>query len=374
MAEAARAAGHDDWGDLGFTEPLSLLVAACEDTGRLTPQGRGVLRSLLIRRLRNRLLLQAYLQRRPETPERPLGRPVVVTGLPRTGTSLLHNLLAKHPRYRPLRLWEALHPVPPGDGQPDEATLVARAERWLERFYALAPEFKAIHPLTPHGPEECDALLQNAFASQHFDDMFDAQAYSRWFAGADLHGEYAYYALQLRVLGEDRGSREWLLKSPGHTGHLDALLRVLPGATVVHCHRDPSQAVASYASLITTVRRPHSADVSPVVAGNQALRRCATALRRALDVRAATDAGRFLDVSYPALVADPVATAAAICERLGAPMDVDVEQAMRRWVAEHPADRHGAHRYEAAHFGLSPARVGAAFADYLQRFGALLGH
>ncbi|MDP8970517.1 MAG: sulfotransferase [Actinomycetota bacterium] len=287
---------------------------------------------------------------------------------------MLHNLLAQDPRHRFLRLWEALHPVPPGEGhEPDEATLVRQAETWLERFYALAPAFRAVRALTPRGPEECDALLQNAFASQHFDDMFDAEAYSRWFWHVTLDREYAYYALQLRVLsrGRDAGKR-WVLKSPGHLGHLDSLLRAVPGALVVHCHRDPAEAVPSYASLILTVRRPNSDAVSPVSVGEQALRRCAAALHRALEVRAAAGERRFVDVPYTALVEDPVATVGHIYDRLKVRMDRTVEAAMRRWLADHPRHGHGIHRYDPQRFGLPADRVRAAFAAYLERFPSLV--
>jgi len=367
--------GHDDWGDQGFVEPLGLLLEGCRATGQLNEMGSRVLRSVVLRHLRNRLYVQAYLDRRPEAAGRHLERPLVVTGLPRTGTSLLHNLLAQDPQHRFLRLWEALHPVPPEDADgPDEATLVQQAETWLQRFYAMAPDFQAIHPLTARGPEECDALLQNAFASLHFDDMFDAEAYSRWFHSATLEREYAYYALQLRVLSPDpAATRRWLLKSPGHLGHLDALLKALPGAVILHCHRDPARAVASYASLITTVRRPNSHEVSPAAVGEQALHRCANALDRALRARTAAGEQHFVDVSFPGLVADPVGTVRGIYERLDAQLDEQVAAAMGRWVADHPADRHGKHRYDGECFALPAQRVREAFAAYRERFAPYLG-
>lgn len=373
MARAAESVGREDWGDPQFVEPLSLLVEGCLRTGRLTTVGQKVLRSVVLRHLRNRLSIQGYLDRWPGTPERALGRPLVITGLPRTGTSLLHNLLARDPQHRFLRLWEALHPIPPDGDELDEPTLVRQAETWLERFYAIAPQFKAIHPLTPRGPEECDALLQNAFASQHFDDMFDAPAYSEWFNSGQLQREYHYYALQLRVLSPEQSpDRRWLLKSPGHLGHLDALLSALPGAVVLHCHRDPAQAVVSYASLITTVRSPHMADVSPAAVGEQALGRCANTIDRALRVRAQAGEHQFVDVSYPALVADPVGTVRRIYTRLDARLGDDLADTMRRWVASHPADRHGKHRYDAERFGLTGQRIRSAFAAYLERFASSL--
>ena len=370
MSAAAERAGHADWGEDAFAEPLTLLIESSLATARLSETGRGVLRSVLLRHLRNRLDLRARLDRRPQAGQTQLEAPIVITGLPRTGTSVLHNLLAQDPRHRFLRLWEGLHPVPPEPGHgPDEATLMGQAETWLERFYAMAPGFRAVHPLTPQGPEECDALLQNSFASQHFDDMFDAEAYSRWFYGADLRREYAYYALQLRLLSSGPGApKRWVLKSPGHLGHLDALLRALPGARVLHCHRDPARAVPSYASLILTVRRPNTDAICPERLGEQALARCTKAMTRALRVRAAAEERSFLDVSFPALVADPVRTVARVYEWLGIALDPAVEASMRRWLAENPRDRHGSHDYDPRAFDLPRERTRAAFGDYLDRF------
>lgn len=374
MAAAAERIGAHDWGDEGFLEPLSLLVESSYATGRLSEAGRRVLRSVVLRHLRNRLHLQALLERRPEAAQTPLEGALVVTGLPRTGTSLLHNLLAQDPRHRFLPLWQALRPVPPEVGQgPDRSILVAEAERWLDRFYSAAPGFRAIHPLTPEGPEECDALLQNAFASQHFDDMFDAEAYSRWFYTAELEREYAYYALQLRVLSVGReAAKRWVLKSPGHLGQLEALRRVLPGVRIVHCHRDPAQAVPSFASLILTVRRPNSEPLSAERVGEQALWRSATAMTRALRARvgAGADADIF-DVSFPALVADPIAIVERIYHWLGERLDPIAGASMRSWLVANPQERYGSHDYDPRSFDLPPDRVRAAFGPYLERFGPL---
>ena len=374
MREVAASVGHDDWGSRSFVEPLTLLVDSCRASNRMSLVGWQVLRSVARRHLRNRLDIRGYLQRRPEAAQRPLGSPLVITGLPRTGTSLLHNLLAQDPRHRFLRLWEALHPLPPDNGHGlDEATLVHKAEQWLGRLFELAPDFATVHPLAPHGPEECDRLLQNAFASQHFMDMFDAPAYADWFCRCSLEDAYADYALQLRVLTrEEDADRRWVLKSPGHMGHLDALLTTMPDAVVLHCHRDPGEAVPSYASLIDTVRHPHTDEVSPLEVGTQALQRCETALSRALETRAATAGRTFVDVSYPSLVADPVATVADVYQRLGLSLEPAVEGQMRRWLTENPRDQGGRHRYDPERFGLPPERVRAAFTDYRERYASLL--
>ncbi len=398
LEEAGSRAGTGDWGDLEFVRTLDLLLDSCRETAELTPSGWQVLRKVVIRHLRNRLALRDRLRRLPATGGPP-ARPIVITGLPRTGTTLLHNLLAQDGEHRVLRLWEGLRPAaagaPDGPGRP---ALVEQAASWLRRFQAVAPDFAAIHPLSPEGPEECDALLQNSFASQHFDDMFNAERYSRWLATADLHGEYRYYALQLAVLSapgsdareptvrsgapgtrraggeatnEGAPAQTWVLKSPAHLGHLDALLDVLPDPTIVHCHRRPDQAVGSYASLIRAVRAPHTERLDPVLVGSQALERSSLAMQRGLEVRDTAATGRFVDVSYDRLVRDPLGTVAGIYERLDRRLSPDAQAGMRRWLAGNPQHRDGVHRYGLAEFGLSAEEVTESFDEYLRRFGAL---
>ena len=373
LDEAAARSGVAEWGDLSFTPALQLLIDSCRETADLNTTGWNVLHKAVLRHLRNRLYVQAYATAEPDRLARAaVTAPVVITGLPRTGTTLLHNLLALDPRHRVLRFWEALHPVPPDPARgTSEEALVATAERWLERLYALTPRFRAIHGATARGPEECDALFQNSFASQHFDDMFRAAAYSAWLNRAELVEEYAYYAFQLRVLtpDEDR-ARRWVLKSPSHLGYLATLLATFPDAVVVHCHRDPSQAVASYASLVLAVRSPNSDAVTLSDVGRHALERSALAMARALKARDAARGSRFVDVPYSELVGDPLATVRRLYAALGEEVGDDVGAAMAAWVAGNPQHKHGRHRYTLEQFGLSAAEVAERFAAYNSRFGA----
>ena len=373
MEQAAERVGSDDWGDPGFAAALELLLAGCRERDALTDLGWRVLRSAALRHLGNRLLVRAFASAHAGIEQRPLTGAIVITGLPRTGTTVLQNLLALDADNRFLALWEALRPVPPRDDAGRDAR-IERAQEWLAQFYALVPSFRAIHALTAQGPEECDALLQDSFASQHFDDMFDAPAYSRWLSEASLSAEYAHYALQLRVLAaRDPAARTWVLKSPSHLAHLDMLLDVLDGALVVQCHRPALAAVTSYASLIATLRGAYERDLSAQRVGRQALERSATAMSRALAVRATRDPGAFVDVSLREIVADPIAVVRAIYDRAGRATTEAFERRMRGWLAENPAGRHGLHRPDPADFGLTEEAVADAFAPYSQRLAGLAG-
>ncbi len=370
MEEAEARSGLHDWGDDPFVDTLSRLVDSCRETAALNATGWAVLRKAAVRHLRNRLTLEAFFAAHPEKAAEEIGAPIVITGLPRTGTTLLHNLLALDPSHRVLRFWEALRPVPPGfGGGPSKQELLTQARAWLDRFYELSPAFRLIHPARPDGPEECDALFQNSFASQHFDDMFRAVRYSEWLNAATLDREYADYARQLRALSrpEHRGL-VWVLKSPSHLGYLDSLLRTFPGALVVHCHRHPVEATASYASLVAALRRPYSDDVPPESIGEHVLRRSSLAMSRALEVRAAVTADRIVDISYARFVREPVGCVRTVYERFGKTLAPAEETAMSTWLADNPQHKHGVHRYGLKEFGLDAGRVTAAFADYLEEF------
>ena len=372
MSEAVRQTGFDDFGDRSGIDALHLLVRSCAERNALDDLGWRVLRSAALRHLRNRLTLRAYVRAHPDVAGASLGRPIVVTGMPRTGTTVLLELLALDDSSRPLRLWEALTPLPVASAS-ERDERIQQARRWLDRFHEAVPGFVKIHAIRADGPEECDTLLQSAFASQHFADMFDAPAYSEWLATAPLDDAYAFYATQLRILtAAATAPTTWVLKSPIHLGHLDALLGVVPDARVVHCHRNPLQAVSSYASLITTLRRAYSNRVDTREVGRQALSRCARAVERAVRTRATVTSGQFIDVAYDDIVRDPVAVVRSVYLAAGRTMGAELEGRMYEWVRRNPRGAQGRHEYDADTFGIEASMARRAFEPYLARFGTQL--
>ena len=369
MEQAVAVSDLSDWGDdLSFVPTLQLFLDSCRTSAGLGPGGWRLWRKVVLRHLRNRLSVQAFLTAHPSVTGVDISAPIVITGLPRTGTTLLHNLFALDPANRVLRFWEALQPVPAdgwdaGDRRREQ--LVAQAQTWLERLYALTPEFRSIHALEAEGPEECDSLLQNSFTSQHFDDMFDAPAYSDWLNRAELGHEYSFYGRQLQILtGRNQERRTWVLKSPGHLGYLETVASAFPGCLIVLCHREVNEALASYASLVMAVRSPHTERISPARVGRHVLHRCSIAVARALAARSALGDERFADVAYGDLLHDPVAVVGRIYRICGRALSPEAEAAMRRWLAANPQHKHGRHHYSLSAFGLTPSEVSAAMAEY----------
>jgi len=368
---ACRTTGRRDFGDGSFREPLRILLRAYETEARLNLVGRLAARHDTLRLLANRLRLVADRQRHPDIAAQEIRRPLFIVGLPRTGSTLLHHLLAQDPANRVPVTWEVLFPSPPPERDSyAEDPRIAVAQRWLSRFDRLAPSFKSIHPTHARWPIECMAILSHTFASPQFQSMYAVPSYQRWLSYKDLRPVYAFHRRFLQHLQWRCPAERWVLKAPSHLFALDALLATYPDARIIQTHRDPHAVVASVASLDVVLRRVFSHRVTPHEIGREALQQWASAVERAMQIRARPDGapGRFLDVYYTDLVRDPIATVRRIYAQCGLRLTDEVEARLRRFLAAHPKDQHGVHRYSLAQFGLRPEEVARRFQAYLARF------
>ncbi len=362
-ARAARRAGLAGRADPEFLTDLRVLHESLLGVPEMSFTGLAGLRAELIRHLANRMRVRQFLDAHPQAAAAPVRQPVFVVGLPRTGTTLLHALLAGLPGHRAPLLWELLAPCPPDAGQ----ARPGRRERSARRFAALAhraaPPMRVIHPLDACAPEECVFALPH---SMSWCTRARLPGYPEWYAGRDATPDYAYLREQLQVLQWQQPPRRWVLKSPFHLWNLDILVRVFPGATIVWTHRDPCVALASWCSLTEVTMRLHNRRVDLSLIGQDWLQLWAQAIRRARRARAgpAGAAASFLDVSYTRLAARPLPVLAEISGRLGA----GLTSAARRTAADlvirpGPAERRP-HRYSLARYGLTDEAVHAAFRGY----------
>ena len=365
---ATVAAGLDDFGSDEFREPLSVLVGSLESDAQLTPAGRLFARGALEHALENRLHLQADWKANPEILDVRIAAPTYVIGLPRTGTTLLQNLLALDPGHRNLLGWEAATPSPP----PTAATYasdprIAAAARTTRLLDYLAPEARRLHPVGPTMPTECVTLFVNSCASLETTTINQVWGYLDWCLGADYRPHYDYYHRQLQLLQwrNDRG--RWLLKSPAHLFWVDRLIETFPDARIVQTHRDPVEAVLSYCSLAAVLHRIGSDHVDHARLGAVWPAVWAEGLERSARARD-TGALRVFDCHYSALVADPVATVEAISRFFDDECSPTFVSAMRDWLRAHPQHAGGVHTYEASDFGIDLATEHDRFAAYRERF------
>lgn len=367
LEEARRATGLSDFGPADFREGLRVLCETYAGTARLTERGARRTRRRLVQLLATRLRVEEAKRRHPEILERPIRRPVYLTGLPRTGTSALFNLLARDPAARPLLLWEAIFPDPielaPGEPDPRYEAIKAHYERGREKN----PEFTKIHYASADTPEECVMLLAHTFRDVQLGVEPLMEPYASWFRRQDLRPAYAYYRGLLQMLDWQRPGERWLLKSPAHLWALDVLVEMFPDACLVLTHRNPLECIGSYCSMIEALMAEREG-LDPRQLGETVLEYLARSLERGLAARDRSDPDRFLDVDYRDLVDDPLGVARRIHAHFGLPLPAEAEAAMARHVREHPRGRHGTHEYGLEPYGLSPGRIRERLAFYLDRF------
>ena len=371
-ARARKVSGLADFGDTTFREPLRVLLDSLETEAELSMLGRVIARTDVVRLLVNRLYMADAQRRHPEIAAAPIERPLFIVGLPRTGTTILHELMAQDPANRVPMTWEVMHVHPP----PERATYetdprIAAVEKHLAGVDRLIPNFKSMHPMGARLPQECVALTAHDFASMLFSTTHTVPSYQAWLDRADLGWVYASHRRQLQYLQWHCPADRWVLKSPGHLWSLDALLGEYPDARIVQTHRDPLKVVASLASLVALLRGMASDRIDRAAIGAEWTARLANGLQRATDVRTRLlrDDAQVFDMHFPAFIRDEVGMVRRIYTHFGMQLSADAEARMRRFLSANPRDKHGAHRYTLADASLDAATERRRYAAYQQRFG-----
>jgi hypothetical protein len=364
---AKRRCDLDDFGEGDFFEGLSRLLDSCQRESQLNLIGRIVLRADLIRILCSRLLMQRDRQAYPSVVQQEIREPLFIVGLPRSGTTLLHTLLALDPEHRVPFTWEVMTPSPPT--RDNEKRRIQRAISSCNCFNWLAPTFRHVHPVGAELPQECVSLMAPTFMSDQFDAMYYVPSYRAWFFCQDLQPAYEYHRRFLQHLQVRRNARRWVLKAPTHMFALPTLLAVYPDAIFVQTHRAPLDAMASVSSLITILRRVFSDTVDPTTVCREAIDYWSKILDKFLQERDQLTERRICDVNYGEIRRDPLAVVQRIYAHFGWSLSHDVEQRMRRALASQPQERYRLHRYDLSQFGVQEAESAARFAAYCDRFG-----
>lgn len=365
---ARRRAGLNDFGPWGFAEPLERLVKSYRDEARLTTLGRITVRELLVTLLENLLLLEAERSRNPHVDQQRVADPVFIVGLPRTGTTHLHNLVSQDPRNRAPFTWEVMFPAARGARPAETAAVRARTASRLDWANRLAPEFMRIHPIAADLPQECIAIQAQIFMSIQFHTTHDVSSYEDWFEQDSQDLSYAFHRYVLQHLQAQRPGDRWVLKAPGHLFGLEALLRRYPNARIVQTHRDPLRVLASMASHATVLRRAFSDGADPKHIAADWSERWARALDEFLAVRDRSPPGQFLDLRYESIESSPLETVERVYDFLGWTLSEDARAAMERFLAANPKNKHGVHRYTLEEYGLDRGMTKRRFSRYCERF------
>ncbi|TYQ10179.1 UNVERIFIED_ORG: sulfotransferase family protein [Gordonia westfalica J30] len=364
-ASATRATGLEDFGDTDYLEPLGLLLDSYRSEAGLTELGSKMFRFFLKGALVARLLSEASWKANPEHAGVEITRPIFVTGLPRTGTTALHRLLAADPDHQGLEMWlaEFPQPRPPRDTWADNP-VYQQIQAGFEQHHVENPEFMGLHYMDAGEVEECWQLLRQSVTSISYESLAHIPSYSRWLAEQDWTPAYLRHRKNLQLIGLNDPGKRWVLKNPSHLFALDALMAAYPDALVIQTHRAPSTIIASMCSLAEHATPGWSTTFTGDQIGQDQLELWSRGLREFSRAREKYDPAQFLDIDFADLRSDPMGTV----ERVYAALDTPMSDAARAAVtALDEESRSGArkpqHRYQLADYGLDEATVAAAFGE-----------
>ena len=375
LAEAKKKVGLTDFGDEGFREPLDVLIDSINREANLNPVGRMIIRGRIVGVLINKLVAQDTIKKHPEILEMSVEAPIVVAGLARTGTTMLHRLIAEDPSIRSLASWEAINPAPHttqgAGGGPDPR--VGQAAKAAKGLKYMSPGFFAIHPAEPNAPEEEVILLEQAFLTTTPEAMMNVPTYSKWLEEQDHVPAYQALKRMMQYLQWQRPGPgqpiKWVLKTPHHQEYFDPLLEVFPNATIVHTHRDPLKTSPSLFSMLTHLQMIFSDEVDPNRVANHWLNKIENMARRTLATRERVQDRGFVDVSYYDLVQDPIAEVERIYQAASKELTAEAREAMLESRRVNKQHKYGRHKYSLANFGMTKDDVEPRIAAYRARFG-----
>ena len=372
VEQAISASGSDDFGGEDWREGLDRLVPALAAEARLNEIGAGLIANDVVTYLSARLCITEYRHVHPEVAERDVVPPVVVIGQARTGTTILHDLLAQDPATRVPLSWEVDRPCPPPEPETyQDDPRIEEIESVQSMVDLLIPGFRAMHPVGPRLAQECVRITGPSFRSMIFPTVYRVPSYARWLLDdADMAPAYRWHRTFLQHLQSRFARERWVLKSPGHIWSLEALMAEYPNAVLVQTHRDPLKIIASVSSLMALLRRLGCDDPTQTECAAEWADYILEGLDRSVDARekGIVPAERVVDVQFRDFMSDQTGAIRSIYDRFGWELTPEVEERMLAFLDENPADKHGAHRYTFEDTGLDAGEVRERARRYVEYF------
>ena len=375
LQQAQDETGLYDFGPEAFREPFEVLVNALDAEAKLNAVGRFVQYERVLNTLKNRLRLSEYLRRYPQILQEEIAAPVVIVGLPRTGTTMLHRVLASDSRFFAPLWYEVRNPAPFLDWDPQHKDQrLALAEDEVAALLKANPEIAAIHPMDPLGADEDILLLEHSFYSTVPNAFCNLPSYEDWLFSHDNQPGYDYLKLLLQSLqwqkkqsGKDSDNKRWLLKTPHHLHFIDCLLYTFPDAQIIQTHRDPVDTIPSICSFNYNLWITQCDQVSKELVGEQWSNLFANGLRHTMDLREQY-IDQFIDISFRDNIKKPIEVAHQIYQFIGVPTTAEADLAMQTYRDENKRDLRPAHNYSLAEFGFTEAGIRLQFEEYCEKF------
>lgn len=367
-----RTGGLTDLGDGPFVEPLDLVLESLKTEADLNPLGHIIAVERMLLHTVNRLNYVNDRKLDPAIAEQRIVKPVFIIGMPRTGTTILHDILAQDPANRAPLTWETMFPSPPPRAETFTTDpRVALCASLFPDMEQQLPEFKAIHPMGAELSQECVTIMGEAMITPLFHNQFRVPTYEDWVDHeADWSHVYDFHLKQLQHLQSHHALDRWVLKTGAHLWGLPHLLKTYPDARIVFTHRDPVKSMTSYASLTTLVRRVGSDSVDAAEVAADWTPRLRKVLLNSIRVREAAEypEAMFYDIAFTDFVRDQFGVVERIYDAFDLPMSDAGAAAMQAFIDDNPPGKHGVHEYSPDQFGIDPDQVRADFAEYVDHF------
>jgi hypothetical protein len=356
----------------GAEQGLRLLAASLAVDSDLTMFGRLSTHWDFVRLLRNAALIEQKLVENPTIAAVPVTAPIFILGLPRSGTTFLHDLLARDPANLVPRVWQTIYPEPRTknfDAVRDRRVKIVNSQ--LKFFGGISPEFPQLHPIDADSPQECSEITSQVFQSLRFDTTFVVPEYLAWIDAHGHHEAFEYHRKFLQVLQHGAEGDRWVLKCPDHSFCLDAIVRTYPDARFIVVHRDPMKVFASVAHLTEVLRRPFLKNIDPVEIGSQVTERWIDGAQRLVDFdrRGDIDPVRKVHVHYAELANAPMAAVERIYAHLGLELSAAATNAFETQLNGRTSGGYGGERrYVLDRFGINPKLLTPQFSNYMNYF------
>lgn len=373
LLKAARErAGLDDFGDTWFFEPMRHYLAAVRDEAKLSPAGIAARKEVIVKGLVSRLRLVEDIKRHPEILDEDVRVAGIMLGLPRTGSTIFHRLLASAPGMTAIRWWECQNYAPfPGETRGEPVERRAYAQAMLDGWLSIAPDLMSIHPLDIDGPDEEIIILGQLFVSTMLEGTEYIPSFAKWLDSYDQtkgHEDLKVILQYLQWQDPSRRGRQWVLKSPSNLPFVEVAAKTFPEALLIMTHRDPVQTVPSYISMMDALYSMGSDQVDKKAVGHFWLHRLAEWMRAFEKGRVNLDSSRFVDIHYTEVIKQPLQQAERALTRMGITVTPEMESVMAEFLAGNKREQRASHQYSIEEYGLTEQDIEREFADYRARY------
>ena len=371
IKKASKLTNLKDFGDPLHLNGLEKLCYSLQEEAQLNTIGKIAQHSRLSGILINRLRFQKDLKDYPEIKKELIASPVVIIGLPRTGSTMTHRLLSADSNHTSMFWWEGRNPSRfPKEkrGQPLERIKSGKEE--VGALLSASPDLMKIHPMDAMAPDEEILLIEHSFFSTVPESFMYVPSYSEWIENQDHTNAYKYLKLLLQYLQwqmPNRSKKTWILKTPHHMGFVEIILKVFSGAKIIQTHRDPLDTIPSYCSMVTSLAQPLSNNLNPELIGKHWEKKLSRVMKHCMKI-ADQNPTKFLDIDYKELIKNPIKQMENVYNFIGKTFTNQSEKEMKNWMEANTQHKHGQHQYSSANYGLSDEIIKRDFKDYINTY------